>query len=121
MNAASGHGSGSGGRNVPVVRDAAFTVRTGGIGPVIVVCSLARGALVRTLVWVTAVALPIFVGVSRLDRGTHFLTDVIAAVVLGCLALLFRLPITRSVRAAAAERDCHASSPSSPQPQPGVP
>ena len=91
------------------------------VGLAIVVWSLVRGPLVRTLVWVIAVALPIFVGVSRLYRGMHFLTDVIAAVVLGCLALLFALLITRSMRAAAAERDRHASSPSSPQPPPGVP
>jgi len=91
------------------------------VGLAIVVWSLVSGPLVRTLVWVIAVALPIFVGVSRLYRGMHFLTDVIAAVVLGCLALAFALLITRSLRAAAAERDHQPSSPSSPQPPPGVP
>jgi len=147
VNAASGHGSGSGGRNVSAARDAVFTARPGGIaevlghrlaahrlkpagvalwavafvvlGAAIIVWSFVRGPLVRTLVWVIAVALPIFVGVSRFDRGMHFLTDVIAAVVLGCLALLFTLLITRSMRAAAAEQR-HASSQSSPQPPPGV-
>jgi len=91
------------------------------VGLAIVVWSLVRGPLVRRFVWAIAVALSSFVGVSRLYRGMHFLTDVIAAVLLGCLALVFALLITRTMREAAAERDRHASSPQPLHPPPEAP
>jgi membrane-associated phospholipid phosphatase len=82
------------------------------VGLAIVVWSLVRLALVRAFAWVLAIALPIFVAVSRLYRGMHFLTDVTASVLLGCGALLFALLITRSMVAASAERRHHmATSP----------
>ena len=65
-------------------------------GLALVVWSLVRVSLVRALVWALAIALPVFVAVSRLYRGMHFLTDVTAGVLLGCGALLFALLATRS-------------------------
>ena len=75
------------------------------VGAAIVLTSLVRGTLARTLVWVLAILLPIGVGVSRLYRGMHFPTDVAASVLLSVGALLFALLAVRSMAAAAAERD----------------
>jgi undecaprenyl-diphosphatase len=73
-------------------------------GLAIVMWSLARSATIRTIVWIVAFALPVFVGVSRLYRGMHHLTDVIASVLLGCGAVLFALLTTRAA-VASEERD----------------
>ncbi len=45
----------------------------------IVISRHVKNAVVRALVWVVAVALPIFVGLSRLYRGMHHPTDVLAS------------------------------------------
>jgi undecaprenyl-diphosphatase len=71
----------------------------------IVIWSLVRSPVIRTLAWIIAIALPIFVGISRLYRGMHHLTDVLASVLLGCGALLFALLATRSAVAVSEERD----------------
>jgi membrane-associated phospholipid phosphatase len=70
-----------------------------------VIWSLVRSSVIRTIAWIVAVAIPIFVGVSRLYRGMHHLTDVLASVLLGCGALLFALLATRSAVAVSEERD----------------
>jgi membrane-associated phospholipid phosphatase len=66
------------------------------VGLAIIISSLVRSAAIRTFAWILAVALPIFVGLSRLYRGMHHLTDVLASVLLGCGALMFALLATRS-------------------------
>jgi undecaprenyl-diphosphatase len=75
------------------------------VGLAIVVWSLVRSTTIRTLAWILAVALPVFVGLSRLYRGMHHFTDVLASVLLGCGALLFALLATRSAVAVSEVRD----------------
>ena len=75
------------------------------VGLAIVIWSLVRSTAIRTIVWIIAVAIPIFVGISRLYRGMHHLTDVLASVLLGCGALLFAVLATRSAVAVSEERD----------------
>jgi membrane-associated phospholipid phosphatase len=87
----------------PSGHTAAAIVLYGGLA--IVIWSLVRSTAIRTLAWIIAVALPIFVGISRLYRGMHHLTDVLASVLLGCGALLFALLATRSAVAVSEERD----------------
>ena len=75
------------------------------VGLAIVLSTLVRSTLQRTLVWLVAVLLPVVVGVSRLYRGMHFPTDVAASVLLATGALLFALLAVRSMAAAEAARD----------------
>jgi membrane-associated phospholipid phosphatase len=75
------------------------------VGLALVIWSLVGSTVVRTLAWIVAVAIPIFVGVSRLYRGMHHLTDVLASVLLSCGALLFALLATRSAVATQQEGD----------------
>jgi undecaprenyl-diphosphatase len=74
-------------------------------GLAIVIWSLVRSTLIRTIAWVIAVAVPVFVGASRIYRGMHHLTDVLASVLLGCGALLFALLVVRTAVAVSEERD----------------
>ena len=85
----------------------------------LVLTSFVRSATVRVLAWVLAIALPIFVGLSRLYRGEHHPTDVMASVVIGVGCLMFALLATRTAGAVTdrrahyrtAEAGAHASSP----------
>jgi membrane-associated phospholipid phosphatase len=85
------------------------------VGLAIVIWSLVRSSAIRAIVWIVAVALPVFVGVSRLYRGMHHLTDVIASLLLGCGALLFALLVTRS---AVADSEARAEERPLPAPAP---
>ena len=80
------------------------------VGLAIVLYSLLHRGLVRRFVTVLAVLLPMFVGISRVYRGMHFATDVIAGVLLGCGALLFAVLATRSEVAASSKRAQRESS-----------
>jgi hypothetical protein len=73
--------------------------------------ALVRQRLVRTVVWVLAVLLPVLVGVSRLYRGMHFPTDVVAGAALACGALTCSLLAVRSMTAAARDRERSTASP----------
>jgi len=75
------------------------------VGLAIVIWSLVRSTAIRVIAWVLAVALPIFVALSRLYRGMHHLTDVAVSVLLGCGALVFALLATRSGVAVSAARE----------------
>ena len=82
------------------------------VGLALITTSLVRNRIVRTLVWVLAVALPIAVGLSRLYRGMHHPTDLIGSVIgaAGCMA--FALLATRTgvaVSEANAEADAAAA------------
>jgi undecaprenyl-diphosphatase len=54
----------------------------------IVISRHVKSAVVRALVWIVAVALPIFVGFSRLYRGMHHPSDVLASIPVGIGAIL---------------------------------
>ena len=65
----------------------------------IILTSFVRSTIVRALVWTLAIAIPIFVGISRLYRGMHHPTDVIGSIVLGAGSLLFALLASRTAGA----------------------
>jgi membrane-associated phospholipid phosphatase len=65
----------------------------------IVVSSLMGNRFARVLAWTLALLLPIAVGLSRLYRGMHHPTDVLASVVLGAGALTIALLAARTSRA----------------------
>lgn len=66
------------------------------VGLALIVTSLIRNLLVRTVVWSVAFVVPIAVAFSRLYRGMHHPTDVVASAIgaAGCLA--FALLATRT-------------------------
>lgn len=66
------------------------------VGLALIIMSLVRNTIVRSLAWIIAVALPIAVALSRLYRGMHHPTDVLASMIgaAGCLA--FALLATRT-------------------------
>jgi len=66
------------------------------VGLALIVTSLVRNVLVRVLVWSLAVALPIAVAFSRLYRGMHHPTDVMASVIGAAGCLTFALLATRT-------------------------
>ena len=70
----------------------------------LIVSSLTRNAFLRAVVWILAVALPIVVALSRLYRGMHHPTDVMASVILATGALLFGLLAVRTGSAVAERR-----------------
>ena len=74
----------------------------------IVISMHVRSAFVRTIVWIVALGLPVFVGVSRIYRGMHHPTDVMASVVLGTGAILIAL---LAIRAASGVADIRHEAP----------
>ena len=70
----------------------------------LIVSALSKNAFLRTIVWILAVALPIVVALSRLYRGMHHPTDVMASVILAVGALLFGLLAVRTGSAVTAHR-----------------
>ena len=63
------------------------------IGLALLISSHVRRPAVRIPTWIVAPLLPIYVGVSRVYRGMHHPTDVMASVVLGVGALCFALKV----------------------------
>jgi membrane-associated phospholipid phosphatase len=74
------------------------------VGLALIVTSLTRNVLVRVLVWSLAVVLPVAVALSRLYRGMHHPTDVIASVIGAAGCITFALLATRT-GAGVAERE----------------
>ena len=70
----------------------------------LIVSMLTRSAFLRAVVWILAIALPIVVALSRLYRGMHHPTDVMASVILAIGALLIGLFAVRTGSAVAARR-----------------
>lgn len=55
----------------------------------LVITWLVRNAFLRALAWLLAIAVPIYVGLSRLYQGMHHPTDLIGSVVIAVGSLLF--------------------------------
>jgi membrane-associated phospholipid phosphatase len=95
------------------------------VGLALIITSLVRSSFVRALAWIVAIALPIFVALSRLYRGMHHPTDVIGSVMgaLGCLAFAFLATRTGVAVAEANERAAsEGSRPHAPEGErPGAP
>jgi undecaprenyl-diphosphatase len=94
----------------------------------IVICWHVRFTLIRVLVWTIAILVPIAVAVSRMILGMHFLTDVTVGAVLGAVAIVIGLRLTRrtlcdldrrtEAQQATAERDRTEREPRRPEAQP---
>jgi membrane-associated phospholipid phosphatase len=74
----------------------------------LVITSHVRSATVRVLAWLFAVAIPIYVGISRLYRGMHHPTDEIGSAVIAAGALLFALLACRTAGVVLHERTAKA-------------
>ncbi len=85
------------------------------VGLALVLASFLRSAIVQALVWVLAIATPIFVGLSRVYRGLHHPTDVMGSVVLGAGALMFALLACRTA-GAVTDRRAHEARTAAPSP-----
>lgn len=75
----------------------------------IVISMHVKNTVARALVWAVAIALPVFVAISRLYRGMHHPTDVIASVVLGAGAIGVALLAVRSASEVAEIQDATTS------------
>ncbi len=75
------------------------------VGLAILLSSHLRHVAVRIAIWIVALTLPIYVGVSRVYRGMHHPTDVMASVVLGVGALCFALLAIQAAAVTAGRRD----------------
>lgn len=73
----------------------------------IVIAMHVRSSFLRAIIWVIALAIPLFVAASRLYRGMHHPTDVMGSVLLGSAALATALV---AVRAGAAVADLRSES-----------
>jgi membrane-associated phospholipid phosphatase len=69
------------------------------VGLALAITSRVHSSTVRALVWLLAITIPIYVGISRLYRGMHHPTDVMGSVVLGVGALIFALIACRTAGA----------------------
>jgi membrane-associated phospholipid phosphatase len=70
----------------------------------LVITSLVRSATARALAWLVAIAIPIYVAISRLYQGMHHPTDVMASVALGVGSLIFAVMACRMAGAVIHQR-----------------
>jgi membrane-associated phospholipid phosphatase len=59
----------------------------------------------RVLIWIAAVAIPVYVAFARMYRGMHHPLDVLGGVVIGVAVLAAMVLVSRATGLAAAERD----------------
>jgi membrane-associated phospholipid phosphatase len=59
----------------------------------------------RVVIWVVAVAIPLYVAFARMYRGMHHPLDVVGGVVIGIAAVAAMVLVSRAAGLAAAERD----------------
>jgi membrane-associated phospholipid phosphatase len=59
----------------------------------------------RVLIWLIAVAIPVYVAFARMYRGMHHPLDVLGGVVIGIAALTAMVLVSRATGSAAADRD----------------
>lgn len=57
------------------------------VGIAIILSPHVRNTAIRAVIWLLAVLIPMFVGISRIYRGMHHATDVIGSLILGSLAI----------------------------------
>ena len=74
-------------------------------GLLLVLASRLESLALKVTVWSLAVAIPAFVIWSRMLRGMHHTTDVMAGVLMGMGALVIVVFAARAAGAAAAQRD----------------
>lgn len=71
------------------------------VGIAIVVWTLTDNRVFRVLFWALAILVPMFVALSRLYRGMHHASDVVASVLLAAASLACAIMVTRVTSAAA--------------------
>jgi membrane-associated phospholipid phosphatase len=74
------------------------------VGLAIVISILVRRVWIRAVVWVVALLLPVAVALSRVYRGMHHPTDVLASVLLGSGCLIVAIVAVRCASAAGRPR-----------------
>jgi undecaprenyl-diphosphatase len=74
----------------------------------LLITSHVRSSTLRALVWLVAIAIPVYVGISRIYRGMHHPTDVMGSVVLGAGALIFAVMACRTAGAVSRRRAAKA-------------
>lgn len=83
------------------------------VGLALVITSRVHSSTVRAFVWLFAIAIPIYVGISRLYRGMHHPTDVMGSVILGAGALIFAVTACRTAAAVNHRRAAKTEGPAS--------
>lgn len=77
----------------PSGHEAAAVVLYGGLA--VIVCVATKHLWPRLLIWLFAVAMIVAIGISRIYRGDHYLTDVIAGFLVGVASLVAAIFVTR--------------------------
>jgi undecaprenyl-diphosphatase len=75
------------------------------VGLALLVTARPLARAVRAAIWASAGLVVLVVAASRMYRGMHHLSDIVAGVVVGCLALLVAAGAARAAGAVAARRD----------------